>query len=222
MDAPLRGPIPNGIWLDGCTQLQASKSFFEDREHNSLVICPIITPLELLDRACDTLSTSLSNTLPTQELSNFTTFLKELDWEISNKVILAMNYNSSETTTLVLLFHIAILVYLYRVAGDFLHSGSKIQQKIDDAFDLLSRLGSCERQFPVFVLGCEARTDEQRAIILDLISRTESKPSSRSCNHLKIMLHAIWAQDDLADGPLNYWDKLSLIISGCIIVPSLV
>ncbi|KAJ2980343.1 hypothetical protein NUW58_g6967 [Xylaria curta] len=98
------------------------------------------------------------------------------------------------------------------------------QQHIKKAFSLLSQLSSCERQFPVFILGCEARADEQRTIVLDLISRTEENSASRSFNHVKLLLEAIWAQDDLADaqiGELDYWNKLTSTVSRCSIPPCL-
>ena len=105
---------------------------------------------------------------------------------------------------------------------DLLDQSARTQQQIDRAFSIFSELSSCKRQFPLLILGCEARTDQQRAIVLDLIARTEKGTSSRPIIQVKILIHAMWAQDDLADQELNYWDKLSSIISACSIVPSLV
>ncbi|GAB1319906.1 Fungal-specific transcription factor domain-containing protein [Madurella fahalii] len=93
---------------------------------------------------------------------------------------------------------------------------------IDKAFGIFATLGSCERQFPVFILGCEARNDDQRAVVLDLISRTEKNISSRSFNLVRLLLQALWAQDDLADGNTNYWKRLSYVISCCRIMPTFV
>jgi hypothetical protein len=129
---------------------------------------------------------------------------------------------TADTATINELFLLAMLVYINRVSGNALEQPKKIQRHIDRGFALFQTLDSCERQFPVFVLGCEARTDEQRVMILDLIDRTEKNGSSRSFNHVRIMTQAIWAQDDLANAELNYWDKLTTIISCCTILPSLV
>lgn len=116
-------------------------------------------------------------------------------------------------------FELAMLVYLNRILGPlFDDQPLRTQQRIGKAFAVLSQLSSCERQFPVFILGCEARTDHQRAIVLDLISRTEGNVASRSFKHVKLLLEVTWAQDDLVDGQhgdLSYWNKLSSTMSRC-------
>lgn len=120
------------------------------------------------------------------------------------------------------LYRLAVLVYLDRASDNLLNQGAKAQEQIDRAFTILAQLRSCERQFPIFILGCEARSDDQRAVVLDLIDRTEKGVSSRSCNHLRLLLQAIWTQDDLAVREANYWDKVSYIISCCNILPTFV
>lgn len=130
--------------------------------------------------------------------------------------------DSSDTLLIMELYQLAILVYISRASENLLNQRTCTQQQIDKAFTIFTRLGSCDRQFPVFILGCEARSDDQRAVILDLISRTEKNISSRSFNYVRMLLQAIWAQDDLADGDVNYWDKLSYVISCCRIMPTFV
>lgn len=135
-------------------------------------------------------------------------YLKILDWRIRR----IPKANAMDEV-----FELAALVYLNRMLGPLLDDQPlRTQQRIDQAFAVLSRLNSCERQYPVFILGCEARTDEQRAIVLDLISKTEGNLASRSFKHIKLLLDVIWAQDDLVDGQhgdLSYWNKLSSTMS---------
>ena len=64
--------------------------------------------------------------------------------------------------------------------------------------------------------------DEQRAAILDLMSRTAERVPSRAFTYTRIILQAVWTQDDLADGPLEYWQKLSQIIKRCTNLPTFV
>jgi hypothetical protein len=154
-----------------------------------------------------------------QELDDYKNFLRVLEWKVSNIPVVTAADQPSTTATIVELHQMAILVYLDRVSGELLGDYARTQQLTDKSFDIFSRLPICERQFPVFILGCEARTDEQRAIVLDLISRTEKNVSSRSFLYVRILLQAIWAQDELANGALHYWDKLSSIMSCCAIVP---
>jgi hypothetical protein len=68
-----------------------------------------------------------------------------------------------------------------------------------------------------------SRTDEQRAVILDVISRTEKLSSSRPFNHCKRLLQASWAQDDLAEGNnISHRSKLSMIKGLATVVPAYV
>ena len=144
-------------------------------------------------------------------------YLKILDWRIRN---------TPKADAIGEAFELATLIYLNRTSRPLLDDQPlRTQQRIDKAFAVLSQLNSCERQFPVFVLGCEARTDNQRAIVLDLISRTEGNVASRSFNHVKLLLEALWAQDDLVDGhhgDISYWNKLSSTMSRCVNPPCFV
>jgi hypothetical protein len=176
--------------------------------------------LELLSELCDTVSTKSHTALPAQQLEDYRSFLRILDWKVRHLPI--PTTTNKTTNTNIELFQLAILVYLNRSTENLLDHISRTQHHISKAFTLFSKLDSCERQFPVFVLGCEARTDKQRTTILQLIDRTELKVSSRSLNHVKMMLQAVWAQDDLAVHELSYWDKISSVFSCCTIVPSLV
>ena len=179
--------------------------------------------LELLSEVCDRVHARPPDTKSVPDLDSYKTFLKVLDWKIrSVPVSKSADDDTSYTTTAVELYRLAMLVYLDRISGDLLDQPTKTRQQVDKAFMIFAQLSSCERQFPLFILGCEARTDDQRAIILDLISRTEKSISSRSPLHVKLLLQAVWAQDDLADHQLTYWDKLSSMMSCCAVVPSLV
>ncbi|KAI4867611.1 hypothetical protein F4820DRAFT_467503 [Hypoxylon rubiginosum] len=178
--------------------------------------------LGLLSEVCDTVSTRPPDVASTEESKNYRGFLQILDWKIRNIPISAAADDGSETATVVELYQLALLVYLHRLSGKLLDEPVKTQQRIEKAFAMFSEIGSCERQFPVFILGCEARTDDQRAVILDLISRTDKNVSSRSFLYVRLLLQAVWAQDDLADRELHYWDKLSSIISCASILPTFV
>jgi hypothetical protein len=171
---------------------------------------------------CDTIPTKPHDDMSVEEVHNYKSYLMMLDWRLRIIPISAMVIGTSEMTMIMELYQLAVLVYLNRVSEDLLDQSARTQQQIDRAFSIFSELSSCKRQFPLLILGCEARTDDQRAIVLDLIARTEKAASSRPIIQVKILIHAMWAQDDLADQELNYWDKLSSIISACSITPSLV
>jgi hypothetical protein len=147
-------------------------------------------------------------------------FLEILEWRIRNTKHSALSHNNEQSLLILELYKLAMLVYLHRIAAGQLKQTASIQTQTDRAFEILAQLGSCERQFPIFVFGCEAQSDSRRAIILDAMSRTERSVSSRSLNHVRLLLQAIWAQDDLAEGKSHYWNKVSYVISCCTVLPS--
>jgi hypothetical protein len=178
--------------------------------------------VELLLEVSETIAASPPAFSSSQDLDDYKSFLRVLDWKIRNIEILNIGDESAESSTITELYRQALLVYINRISGDLLGQSARTQQQIEQGFDSISKLTCCERQFPVFIFGCEARTDEQRAIIQDVIARTEVKYSSRSLAHVKSLINACWVQDDFAKNTLSYWDKLRLVIGSCSILPSLV
>lgn len=178
--------------------------------------------VELLSEACDAVAAGPPARASMKDVDDYKEFLKILDWRIRSLPLANMADNDPETLLMLELYQLAMLVYLNRASGDLLNQSARTKQYIEKAFTIFPLLASCDRQFPVFVLGCEARTDEQRAVVLDLISRTEFRDASRSFNYVRLLTQAIWAQDDLADGDMDYVDKLSRVITRCSIVPTFV
>lgn len=178
--------------------------------------------LEMLSTVCETVSTRPAYTMSGEGLNDYKGFLKILDWKIRNNPPLPTSSNSPESIMLAELFQLATLVYLDRASGNLLDQEARTQERISKAFTILSQLPTCERQFPLFLLGCEARTDEQRVTIFDLISNTEKNTSSRSFMYTKRLLQAIWVQDDLATQQIDYTNKLSAMISCCSTLPTFV
>lgn len=110
-------------------------------------------------------------------------------------------------------FQLALLVYLERTSGMSLRQSQEIEVRIERAFRLFERLETMERQFPVLILGCEARRDEDRVVVLDLIERTERRTGARSFRSTRRVLERLWAQDDLMERELGYTEKMRTILS---------
>jgi hypothetical protein len=115
---------------------------------------------------------------------------------------------------------LATLVYLERQSNNFSGRSEEIDAWTDRAFALFTRLSGFDQPFPLFIFGCEARTDEQRMNILELISRTEQVPMSKNLQSVTQIILSVWVQDDLADGALDYFSKLDAIFSSMEIIPS--
>lgn len=116
------------------------------------------------------------------------------------------------------LHRLGTLVYLDRASGNVSRDSPRVFSWTRKAFDLLSELGTCRWLFPLLVVGCEARSDNRRTIILNLISKTE-ETHLRNLDCIRSILEAIWVQDDLADGDLVYIDKLRAILSSSQCLP---
>ena len=182
--------------------------------------------LNLLSQVCDTVSSGAIPPGTSGNVDDFKNFLEVLDWRIrslpTGKGPDYKDHLSDDATLVMQLYQLAILLFLNRSFETLIDQPRRMQQHIDKAFAILPRLRSCKQQFPIHVIGCEARTDEQRAIVLDVISRTEMS-SSRSLNYCKRILEAVWAQYDLADGTnIGYRDNLTVVISHCLILPSFI
>jgi hypothetical protein len=177
--------------------------------------------IELLSEVCDAVSGHLPS-MTSAERDEYKSFLKILDWKCRSMELPPTADGGVDWSSAMEVYRLAMLVYLNRASDNLLNQSTRTQQHIDEAFAILARLGSCDRQFPVFILGCEAQSDEQRAVVLEVIARTEKGDSSRSLKLVRVLLQAIWAQDELGKGNMRYWDKLSWIISCCKILPTFV
>lgn len=118
------------------------------------------------------------------------------------------------------LFKLSLLVYLERTLGDSPGQSAKLRKMINKAFSTFSELKALPWRFILLILGCEARSDEDRIVVLDLISRTENSNSVRSLQSMKGTIESLWAQDDLWDQELNYTDKFTAVVSSSEILPS--
>ena len=182
--------------------------------------------LNLLSQVCDTVSSGAIPPGTSGNVDDFKNYLEVLDWRIRSLPIGKgsddKDHVSDDATLVMQLYQLAILLFLNRSFETLIDQPRRMQQHVETAFAILPRLSSCKQQFPIHVIGCEARTDEQRAVVLDVISRTEMS-SSRSLNYCKRILEAVWAQYDLADGTnIGYRDNLTVVISHCLIVPSFI
>jgi hypothetical protein len=112
------------------------------------------------------------------------------------------------------LLKIAALIYLKRASRNFSGTSPQIDGMVEKAHLLLDDLRTFNLAFPLLIIGCEARTDEQRMRILEHIERTTKSSTLRSLHGLQNILQQIWVQDDLAvDYELDYLKRLDTIIS---------
>ncbi|KAK1249571.1 hypothetical protein MKX08_009574 [Trichoderma sp. CBMAI-0020] len=116
------------------------------------------------------------------------------------------------------LYHLATLVYLFNASASSRTLDHQIGGLIDRGFYLIRKLSTCERSFPLLILGSEARNDEDRMLLLELIHRTEARHNDSNLMRIKAGLEMVWSQRDLeADeeeySDLRYLHRLDTVIS---------
>ncbi|KAH8891149.1 hypothetical protein GQ53DRAFT_687393 [Thozetella sp. PMI_491] len=133
-----------------------------------------------------------------------------------------------ETGIAVQLYHTTTRIYLIRASQSSCQPYTRIESLIEETYArhvLASNCISCGHFFPLFIIACEARTEEHRSAILSLINRSERDSRIRSMRGLRKGIQSIWVQQDLhADEDLlvNYLGVLSAAISSSETIPSFV
>jgi hypothetical protein len=156
------------------------------------------------------------------------TLLAILEWKISNVPIFEEHENSMPGQRIpacwgtMELFQLTLLVFLERASSGASGKSGKLSDKLDRAFSLIDQLETFERQFPLLILGCEARNDWEKIAILGLISRTEQNSRTRSLGNIKSLLQSLWAQEDLAQHGLVYTAKIRAVLGSSGILPAFV
>jgi hypothetical protein len=75
----------------------------------------------------------------------------------------------------------------------------------------------------MFVIGCEAHTDEERLVMLDFFTRLEQVPHLNSLLEAKGLVQTAWIQHDLGvEGELEYIHKVNLVMSSRDVIPSFI
>jgi len=145
--------------------------------------------------------------------------LRELQTKLDN-LRLSQNPEGEWSTDIDLASHMyqtATRIYLVRAAQSSWETSTELDSLIDGALAMpVLRSCSCTHFFPLFIVACEARTDERRAAILSLIGRAEISVQARNMAWLKDVIRSIWVQYDLyADSDLlvDYLAMISAVVS---------
>lgn len=170
---------------------------------------------------------------PTDSLyhrEEYETSLRCLENKITNTVLLApegisetMSSSSTAWVATMEIFKLAALIYLKRASRNFSGTTPQIEAMVERAYVLLADLETFNPAFPLLIIGCEARTDEQRMGMLEHIGRAMKGSSLSGLVGLQNILQQIWVQDDLAVGyELDYLNKLDVVITSYRIMPNFV
>ncbi|CAN9240593.1 unnamed protein product [Alternaria alternata] len=115
------------------------------------------------------------------------------------------------------------LIYLERVSRNFSGQSTQLDHWKEDALCILAELHTYPSSFAMFIIACEAHTDEERLVILDFFTRLEQGSHLESILEAKGMIQTAWIQHDLGiEGELEYIHKINLVMSSRDVIPSFV
>lgn len=102
----------------------------------------------------------------------------------------------SESLLVKELFIIASVLYIEQTSNGH-NPSTKKTAWINAALDIFSRITYCNKPFAYVIFGCEARTDRDRTIVLDVLDRTIASKSHGLLLPLRDILLKTWVHDDL-------------------------
>lgn len=175
-----------------------------------------------MSRACglalrrDTFARQLSQY---NEALNYTE--SKLEYARQKLAYLTQSPDTKDSEDIAELYRIAGLIYIRRAGKGLSSSSPKVRSIVEAGLKIGSRLQTCFRALPMFILGCEANTDRERLIILDLLRRTQACRTMASITGAQQFIEASWAQDDLRLGEdMDYIKRLDAVMSSSESVPS--
>ncbi|KAI1308374.1 fungal-specific transcription factor domain-containing protein [Xylaria venustula] len=183
--------------------------------------------LNVLSEICEVL---LDPSDPRSQKAEYKDRLKALEWKVDNLPSLPplaseLDESSDEVELTAQLYRLSTRVYLARASQDPRQPPVDLDDLIDSAFAGPVQSCHCKHFFPLLIIAGEARTEEQRAAILNLIDRTENYGYVRSMKAFRSQVQSFWIQQDLhLDGDiiLNYLGLMKAVVSSDRALPSYV
>ncbi|KAM0437833.1 hypothetical protein ACHAPT_002198 [Fusarium lateritium] len=184
---------------------------------------PTYAILSLLSEVCETLVDPRD---PRSHHEEYISSLKALERRIDDVSVTSSSFKlSNDASFAVELYQVATRIYLARASQSPWEPPENLDSLIEAGFSGTSKTcaSGCEHFFPLLIIACEARRDEQRVAILNLVERTQRDFRIRSVRGVTDAIKSIWVQQDLhADGDIlvNYLDVMSAGISSTSTIPS--
>ncbi|KAG7039309.1 Zinc-finger transcription factor [Colletotrichum scovillei] len=183
---------------------------------------PTYAILNLLSEVCDTL---IDPRDPRSQDESYQNQLKDLGGRVRDISVKPAIPSASdpEAAFAIELYQMATQIYLVRASQSPWEPPADLDALVEAAFAGPVQSCTCEHFFPLLILACEARCDEQRIGIINLIERTQRDIRIRSIQAVKNTIQSIWVQQDLHkddDVLVDYLGTLSSAISSSNTVPS--
>ena len=96
------------------------------------------------------------------------------------------------------LYRVAAMIFLERACRRIPRSDPQIEHLVGTGLKLLERLQGCAATWPLFIVACEAETDEHRNIALDSFEASAKARKAGNIPWVQGLAEAVWKQDDLS------------------------
>lgn len=94
-------------------------------------------------------------------------------------------------------YHLAALIYFRRQILQLSPQSRSIQQLVETILGLIAKMEVCTSPWPLFVVACEVRTDEQRLQVLQTLKKMELHRRIGNIGVTRMIVEAFWKQQDL-------------------------
>jgi hypothetical protein len=179
---------------------------------------------DILQIVADVVHTVVSPSDPKYHTDEYWTNIDKLKSRLQAAAVSSGHPTEVENTTpnITRLYQLSAQIYLEYASSERRSQSERVRRWLDEAFDRLGRLSTWPCPLPLFILGCEAESDERRLTIMEVVDRTEKDCRVRHLGCLRNLLRVSWTQDDLAPGNINYIDRLNRMMSLSDMAPMLV
>ena len=104
----------------------------------------------------------------------------------------SMAYDTAE------LYRVAAMIFLERACRRIPRSDPQIERLVGTGLKLLESLQGFAATWPLFIVACEAETDEHRKIALDSFEASAKVRKAGNISWVQGLAEAVWKQDDLS------------------------
>jgi hypothetical protein len=179
--------------------------------------------LELLDLLCQVIDAIRDRQSPDYKSASHLKLLKSLEIRLQGLEQHHSGISSSEPDEakdekhqrqVAELYRLATLIYLLRIAKDDGRDAPGVTDAIDKAYRIIKQVDYCERPWPLFVIGLDANTEEQRLAVLTVIDRALDLQPLGPMALANRMIRDAWVQQDLCEsGQMDYLPLYGRVIS---------
>lgn len=150
------------------------------------------------------------NEINAEHLSTIHTYCKTIEWRLKNaqqridvmEDIESSNLNETQILNTAELYRLAAYIYLERIYGQKIPTeqprlNSNIGDSLRGAFQILDKLQLCTSPWPLFIIACEAVTDEHRIKILEVLDTMDNERKIGNVFSMRRIIETLWKQKDL-------------------------